>query len=770
MELKKYKLGELLDVTRGASLSGEFYATEGKYIRLTCGNFDYQNNCFKENKSKDNLYYIGDCKPEFLMEEGDIITPLTEQAIGLLGSTAIIPESGKYIQSQDVAKIICKEELLDKDFVFYLISSTLVKQQLSAAAQQTKIRHTSPDKIRDCTVWIPELTEQKRIGKLLRSLDRKIELNRAINQNLEAMAKQLYDYWFVQFDFPNENGKPYKSSGGKMVWNEKLKREIPKGWNVLKLGEHCSFNKRTSNGYFNHPILYLDTSNITNNTIDELQFLNPSSDIIPSRARRLVQEGDIVYSTVRPNLKHFGIIMNPDYNMVVSTGFAVITANWSAYRYFIYQFLIQAATIENLSTIAQSAVSAYPSINTSDIENLDLVVPPDSMIEKYAKTACRLYLQIDTNYKEIKSLTKQRDELLPLLMNGQVSVNSDLAVSYIIYKNKIIRIMKENIIQAIVAKMQRDLDCRQMARLKAVLTSELHNVEIIEKSDCATQQTQENEHLLNSFISAKKIEGCSDKTLTYYRNTIERLLVTLSLAICHITTTDIRTYLSDYQEEHQSSKVTIDNMRRIFSSFFAWLEDEDYIAKSPVRRIHKVKTDSLVKEVLSDEQLEQLRDSCTTKRDLAIIDFLSSTGIRVGELVKLSREDIDFHERQCVVFGKGNKERVVYFNARTKLHLQQYLNERTDSNPALFVSLNSPHSRLTISGVEVRIRKMGQALSMPKVHPHKFRRTLATMAIDKGMPIEQVQRLLGHVRIDTTLHYAIVNQNNVKLAHKKYLG
>ena len=355
-------------------------------------------------------------------------------------------------------------------------------------------------------------------------------------------------------------------------------------------------------------------------------------------------------------------------------------------------------------------------------------------------------------------------------MNGQVSVNSDLAVSYIIYNDKNIRIMKENIIQAIVAEMQRDLDCRQIARLKAVLAAELHNVEIIEKSDCATQQTQENEHLLNSFISAKKIEGCSDKTLAYYRNTIERLLVTLSLAIYHISTTDIRSYLSDYQEEHQSSKVTIDNMRRIFSSFFAWLEDEDYIAKSPVRRIHKVKTDSLVKEVLSDEQLEQLRDSCTNKRDLAIIDILASTGIRVGELVKLNREDIDFHERQCVVFGKGNKERVVYFNARTKLHLQQYLNERTDSNPALFVSLNLPHSRLTISGVEVRIRKLGQSLSMPKIHPHKFRRTLATMAIDKGMPIEQVQRLLGHVRIDTTLHYAIVNQNNVKLAHKKYLG
>lgn len=330
--------------------------------------------------------------------------------------------------------------------------------------------------------------------------------------------------------------------------------------------------------------------------------------------------------------------------------------------------------------------------------------------------------------------------------------------------------MKENIIQAVVTAMQRDLDCRQMARLKAVLVSELQNVTISECEDCTEQTITDNEHLLNSFISAKKIEGCSEKTLAYYRHTIERLLTTLSISICHITTGDIRSYLSEYQEKNKSSKVTIDNMRRIFSSFFAWLEDEDYIAKSPVRRIHKVKTDSLVKEVLSDEQLEQLRDSCTNKRDLAIIDILSSTGIRVGELVKLNRDDIDFHERQCIVFGKGNKERMVYFNARTKLHLQQYLTERTDENPALFVSLNSPHTRLTISGVEVRIRQMGQNLSIPKVHPHKFRRTLATMAIDKGMPIEQVQRLLGHVRIDTTLHYAIVNQNNVKLAHKKYIG
>ena len=235
MELKKYKIGDLAHVTRGASLGGEFYATQGNYVRLTCGNFDYRNNCFKENLSKDNIYYTGGFKEEFLLEKGDVITPLTEQAIGLLGSTARIPESGKYIQSQDIAKIDCNESLLDKDFAFYLISSACVKQQLSAAAQQTKIRHTSPDKIKECTVWIPSLDVQKRIGRILTDIDNKIAINRQINDNLEAMAKQLYDYWFVQFDFPNEEGKPYKSSGGAMVWNDKLKREIPQGWDFCFL-------------------------------------------------------------------------------------------------------------------------------------------------------------------------------------------------------------------------------------------------------------------------------------------------------------------------------------------------------------------------------------------------------------------------------------------------------------------------------------------------------------------------------------------------------
>ena len=289
-------------------------------------------------------------------------------------------------------------------------------------------------------------------------------------------------------------------------------------------------------------------------------------------------------------------------------------------------------------------------------------------------------------------------------------------------------------------------------------------------TDTDFDNSKGNDSLLDAFISAKSIEGCSEKTLRYYRTTIDHLLAETAKPIGLISTNDIRSYLANYQAEKQSSKVTIDNMRRIFSSFFSWLEDEDYITKSPVRRIHKVRTDTLIKEVFSDEHLELLRDSCTEIRDLAIIDLLASTGMRVGELVNLNRADVNMQERQCVVFGKGNKEREVYFNARTKIHLQHYLDSRHDDNPALFVSLKAPHSRLTISGIEVRLRSLGAQANIGRIHPHKFRRTLATMAIDKGMPIEQVQRLLGHVKIDTTLHYAMVNQNNVKMAHRRFIS
>ncbi len=329
--------------------------------------------------------------------------------------------------------------------------------------------------------------------------------------------------------------------------------------------------------------------------------------------------------------------------------------------------------------------------------------------------------------------------------------------------------MKEQFIKSVEESVGGFLSQEQIAKLGGVLLECMQEYELIRKETSDEKCKRENGELLQAFLAAKKIEGCSGKTVHYYQSSVEKLFVSVVKNVTDMSTNDIRNYLAENQRLRNLSKVTIDNLRRIFSSFFAWLEDEDYIPKSPVRRIHKVRTDSLVKEVLTDENIEILRDSCIELRDVAIIDLLSFTGMRVGELVKINREDIDFQERQCVVFGKGNKEREVYFNARTKIHLKKYLNSRNDDNLALFVSLKSPHRRLTISGVEVRLRKIGRIANIAKVHPHKFRRSLATMAIDKGMPIEQVLRLLGHVKIDTTLRYAMVNQTNVKIAHRKYL-
>lgn len=331
--------------------------------------------------------------------------------------------------------------------------------------------------------------------------------------------------------------------------------------------------------------------------------------------------------------------------------------------------------------------------------------------------------------------------------------------------------MKEEFVNDVLRDMLAYLDNGQAEQLRRVLNHNLSVFELQRNENCVAEDfAEENQRLANAFLSAKRIEGCSEKSLTYYRKTIEAMSEKIGKAITHITTNDLRSYLTDYQVEKKSSRVTIDNIRRILSSFFSWLEDEDYILKSPVRRIHKVKTATTIKETYTDEALETIRDNCETLRDLALIDMLASTGMRVGELVLLNRDDINFEERECVVFGKGSKERMVYFDARTKIHLQNYLAQRTDSNIALFVSLKAPYERLQIGGVETRLRELGKRLSLPRVHPHKFRRTLATMAIDKGMPVEQLQRLLGHQRIDTTLQYAMVKQSNVKIAHRKYIG
>ena len=326
--------------------------------------------------------------------------------------------------------------------------------------------------------------------------------------------------------------------------------------------------------------------------------------------------------------------------------------------------------------------------------------------------------------------------------------------------------MKEKVIKEIEQKMASILNNEQKEKLKEVLLYTFYNIEVTSIKDELVEDTTDYTKM---FIAAKRIEGCSERTLNYYETTIKTMVDKLSKKVNSIETEDLRNYLSEYQAKNNCSKVTIDNVRRILSSFFAWLEDEDYIMKSPVRRIHKVKATQTVKETYTDEELEEMRDACIEIRDLAMVDFLASTGVRVGELVNLDRVDIDMQERSCVVLGKGGKEREVYFDARTKIHLQNYLNSRTDNNPALFVSLLRPYDRLKISGVEIRLRELGKKINIKKIHPHKFRRTMATKAIDKGMPIEQVQVLLGHRKIDTTLQYAMVNQNNVRNSHKRFI-
>ena len=590
-----------------------------------------------------------------------------------------------------------------------------------------------------------------------------------INDNLEAMAKQLYDYWFVQFDFPNEEGKPYKSSGGAMVWNKKLKREIPQGWHcgtLLDIAEYtnglaCQKYRPTDNNKL--PVIKI--KEMHDGLSADTEWVKAD---IPNDVK--VFDGDVLFSwsaSLEVMLWAYG---NGGLNQHI---FKVTSKNGYPRSFYFYQLIHYVGVFKQ---IAEARKTTMGHITQDHLRQSTIALPPNiDVANKLEEKLCPIFDAIVKNNQEIMALTKQRDELLPLLMNGQATVNYHLSVlflsSLILYRDQYkFYDMKEKIIQAVLDGMRAVLTDNQLELLTDVTRKALSECEITPKLAEEEQRNKENAELLGAFISSKKVEGCSDKTIHYYKSSIEKLIATVKKNVCDISTNDIRCYLADQQEQRGLSKVTIDNLRRIFSSFFSWLEDEDYITKSPVRRIHKVRTDALVKEVLTDENIEVLRDSCQEIRDVAMVDLLLSTGMRVGELVKINREDIDFHERQCVVLGKGNKEREVYFNARTKIHLKKYLEQRTDTNPALFVSLHEPHTRLTISGVEVRLRQLGKRVNLNKVHPHKFRRTLATMAIDKGMPIEQVQKMLGHVKIDTTLHYAMVNQANVKIAHRKFLN
>ena len=651
-------------------------------------------------------------------------------------------------------------------YVYYLLSTMKSYFQKIAGSTTTPILPKSV--FEEIEIHLPGMKKQKDVVSILYALDRKIELNKQINDNLEAMAKQLYDYWFVQFDFPNEKGKPYKSSGGAMVWNEKLKREIPQGWSGVSLKDLALTSRNAITPVENKVYQHFS---IPSFDACGSYSLDNGSDIKSDKF--VLQKGQLLVSKLNPWFNRV-VWVPKGTNMIGSTEFVVLNPNNESESGYIYSVIKSPKFIAYCSQAATGTSHSQRRVSP-DVLMAFKVVYEQGVVQKYGCLIEKIQKQQAELLSEIAILTKQRDELLPLLMNGQASVNYHLSASFlsslILYRDQYkFYDMKETIIQTVLDGMRAVLTENQLDLLTDVTRKALSECEITPKATEEEQRNKENVELLGAFISSKKVEGCSDKTIHYYKSSIEKLIATVKKNVCDIATNDIRCYLADQQEQRGLSKVTIDNLRRIYSSFFSWLEDEDYITKSPVRRIHKVRTDALVKEVLTDENIEVLRDSCQELRDIAMIDLLLSTGMRVGELVKINRDDIDFQERQCVVFGKGNKEREVYFNARTKIHLKKYLEQRTDTNPALFVSLHEPHTRLTISGVEVRLRQLGKRVNLNKVHPHKFRRTLATMAIDKGMPIEQVQKMLGHVKIDTTLHYAMVNQTNVKIAHRKFLN
>lgn len=575
-----------------------------------------------------------------------------------------------------------------------------------------------------------------------------------LNDYLAAEYRTLFEYWFIQYDFPNKDNKPYSVAGGELAYNSDIRRRIPSNWMVYPLKQFVN--------------IFTGKKDVSKVVPGPYTFFSCAPD--PLTSDEYIYDGEIIL--VSGNGSYTGRVtyFNGQADLYQRTYGLTLKDGMEWLMPFLYPYMKYA--FEPMNSGGKHG-SAIPYIVLSDLADFPIVFE-ETIVKDFVDRMRPILIQLFDNKRMCGELERLKTELLPLLMNGQVSVKP-LNNHFVEWKRMLSsafskpRCMKEELIKKIMEEMDCLLCEEHVQRLREAVQAALEGYTIERVLTDKERQREDNEQLLNAFLSAKKVEGCSEKTLDYYRVTLAKMLAETEKRIPEISTNDLRQYLSDFKEKRGSSKVTIDNIRRIFSSFFSWLEDEDYITKNPVRRIHRVRADSLVKEIISDESMEILRDSCTEMRDLAMIDLLASTGMRVGELVRMNIADIDFQERQCVVFGKGNKERTVYFNARTKIHLSNYIVSRKDSNPALFVSLSEPFNRLSISGVEKRLRFIGSQVNIARVHPHKFRRTLATTAIDRGMPIEQVQKLLGHVKIDTTLHYAMVGQNNVKNSHRKFI-
>ena len=680
---------------------------------------------------------------------------------GTIGRTAIIKNYQNNYTFQRSVAIFKTNDKIKSLWLYYYLNSPIGKQIIKSLSKGTTQLILPLKDLRNLEIPVPKnISDQKKILSILTDIDKKIEINKRINQNLTKLIEVNFKNYLLNFDKYPEDELIGSEFG-----------PIPIGWKVSNLTGISNYQNGLAMQKF-PPEDSADCFKVLK--IKELRqgFFDESSDLCSKNIKEecIVYDGDVIFSwsgSLLVDIWAGGTCgLNQHLFKVTSSRFD----KWFYYcwtKFYLNQFIL----------IAKDKATTMGHIKRQNLDESLVLIPNKKTYDNLTKLFQPLFKLLIKNKIEIKKLQILRDTLLPKLMSGEIDVskiNYDLKnminnfniISLNLF-NKGIN-MKTKIISKIQNQMKPYLNQGQYIKLTNSLLNSLQDIDIIDNNNDLSEV--DNLKLLKLFLSAKEVEGCSEKTILYYKSTIEKMLMKIKKQVYNINTDDLRKYLYDYKYGNKSSKTTIDNIRRIFSSFFAWLEEEDYIIKNPVRRIHRVKTGRVVKETLTDENLEVLRDNCEEIRDLAIVELLISTGIRVGELVRLNINDVDFYERECIVFGKGESERVVYFDARTKIHLIEYIQSRVDENPALFVSLNEPYNRLGISGVETRLRELGKKCNINKVHPHKFRRTMATNAIDKGMPIEQVQRLLGHLQIDTTMQYAMVNQSNVKLAHRKFIG
>ena len=757
MSLEDVPLKSLKEVTKYLSrgITPSYTENEGVIV--------LNQRCIRDNKIDWSNIRLTDPQKKKIssdkyLKQYDVLVNST--VVGTLGRSAQVKKLFSDTTVDSHVTILRPNDLVDPMFFGYAVN--MVEKNIESLAE-VSTGQTELSRVRlgeEIFINLPPKDIQKKIAKILSYLDEKIELNEKINKNLTICIDVNFKNNLLNFNQYSEQELVSSELG-----------LIPKEWEVSNLTNIANYQNGLAMQKF-PPENDADCFKVLK--IKELRqgFFDETSDSCSKNIKEecIVYDGDVIFSwsgSLLVDIWTGGTCgLNQHLFKVTSSKFD----KWFYYcwtKFYLDQFIL----------IAKDKATTMGHIKRKHLDESLVLIPDKETYSKLTMLFKPLFDMLIKNKIEIKKLQNLRDVLMPKLMSGEIDVskiNCDLTLrimKFILnplnYINRGIN-MKTKIISKIQNQMKEYLNPDQYIKLTNSLLNSLQDVDIIDNNNELCEK--DNFKLLDLFLSAKQVEGRSPKTITYYKSTIEKMLVKIKKQIYNINTDDLRKYLFDHKNEKQSSKTTIDNIRRILSSFFSWLEDEDYILKNPVRRIHKVKTGRTVKEVLTDENLETLRDKCDEIRDLAMLELLISTGIRVGELVRLNISDIDFYERECVVFGKGESERIVYFDARTKIHLMQYIQQRTDENPALFVSLNKPNTRLGISGIETRLRELGEKCNIKKVHPHKFRRTMATNAIDKGMPIEQVQKLLGHVQIDTTMQYAMVNQSNVKHAHRKFIG